>query len=243
VKGSFEMKKQPKYMEVYTDIKKKIAKGTYPIGEKLPPGDILAKNYHTSKLTVKKGIDMLVSEGLLRTRSGYGTEVLRTPIDNSKVFGPNEGLFDLAGEEHVTSKIHTFSIELPKNEVATILGINPNEYVYNIIRSRFIDGDPYSIEQTFMPLSVIPGLEPKHLERSVYRYITDELGLEIKSSHIWIKGDVASTFDAEVLSIDPGSFMIEVDKVVSLSSGLPFEYSLSRHLYQDFIFEAVFVEK
>jgi len=81
------------------------------------------------------------------------------------------------------------------------------------------------------------------LERSVYRYITDELGLEIKSSHIWIKGDVASTFDAEVLSIDPGSFMIEVDKVVSLSSGLPFEYSLSRHLYQDFIFEAVFVEK
>ena len=38
-----------------------------------------------------------------------------------------------------------------------------------------------------MPLSVIPGLEPKHLKRSVYGYITNELGLEIKSSHIWIK--------------------------------------------------------
>ncbi|WP_430610323.1 GntR family transcriptional regulator [Enterococcus sp. DIV0876] len=237
------MKKQPKYIEVYTDIKKKIANGTYSIGEKLPPGDVLAQKYQASKLTVKKGIDMLVSEGLLHTRSGYGTEVLRTPIDNSKVFGPNEGLFDLVGEEHVTSEIHTFSIELPTNEVAHILDIDPKEYVYNIIRSRFIDAAPYSIEQTFMPLSVIPGLEPKHLKRSVYGYISGELGLEIKSSHIWIKGDTANDFDAEVLSIEPGAFMIEVDKVVSLSSGIPFEYSLSRHLYQDFVFEAVFVEK
>ncbi len=237
------MKKQPKYMEVYTEVKKKIANGTYQIGEKLPTGDELAHEYQTSKLTVKKGIDMLVSEGVLRTRSGFGTEVLRRPIDNSKVFGPNEGLFDLVGEEHVTSEIHTFSIELPSNEVAEILEINQKEYVYNIIRSRFIDEQPYSIEQTFMPLSVIPGLEPKHLKRTVYGYITNELSLEIKSSHIWIKGDVANDFDAEILSVKPGEFMIEVDKVVSLSSGIPFEYSLSRHLYKDFIFEAVFVEK
>jgi DNA-binding GntR family transcriptional regulator len=54
---------------------------------------------------------------------------------------------------------------------------------------------------------------------------------------------VANDFDAEILSVKPGEFMIEVDKVVSLSSGIPFEYSLSRHLYKDFIFEAVFVEK
>ena len=126
------MKKQPKYMEVYTEVKKKIANGTYQIGEKLPTGDELAHEYQTSKLTVKKGIDMLVSEGVLRTRSGFGTEVLRRPIDNSKVFGPNEGLFDLVGEEHVTSEIHTFSIELPSNEVAEILEINQKEYVYNI---------------------------------------------------------------------------------------------------------------
>ena len=50
---------------------------------------------------------------------------------------------------------------------------------------------------------------------------------------------MANDFDAEILSVKPGEFMIEVDKVVSLSSGVPFEYSLSRHLYKDFIFEAV----
>ena len=55
------MKKNAKYMEVYSDVKKKIENGTYAIGEKLPTGSELAKQYHTSKLTVKKGLDMLVS--------------------------------------------------------------------------------------------------------------------------------------------------------------------------------------
>lgn len=236
------MKKRPKYLEVYLDIKRKITMGEFKIGEKLPTGDELAKQYGTSKLTIKKGIDMLVSEGVVRSRSGFGTEVLRKPIDNSKVFGPNEGLFSVMGEEHVDSEIHTFSIELPSKEVAEKLQIDAKDYVYNIIRSRFIDKQPYSIEQTFMPLALIPGLEPKHLKKSVYLYITEELGLEIKTSHIWIKGDVATAFDAQILGIEKGAFMMEVDKVVSLASGVPFEYSLSRHMYDDFVFEAVFVE-
>ncbi len=93
-----------------------------------------------------------------------------------------------------------------------------------------------------MPLSIIPGLEPKHLQKSVYSYITEDLGLEIKASHIWIKGVKATEFDAKILGIARDEFMIEVEKVVSLTSGTPFEYSITRHLYEDFIFEAVFVE-
>lgn len=236
------MKKIPKYMQVYLDIKEKIMTDYYKVGKKLPSGAELAEEYKTSKLTVKKGIDLLVSEGVLRSRSGFGTEVLRTPIDNSKVFGPNAGLFSVVGEEHVNSQIHNFSIELPSKKIAHMLKIDSKDYVYNIIRSRFIDHQPYSIEQTFMPLSIIPGLEPKHLNKSVYSYINQELNLEIKNSHIWIKGDLATEFDIHILGIEKGDFMIEVDKVVSLSSGTPFEYSLSRHIYKDFIFEAVFVE-
>ena len=95
------MKKKAKYMEVYLDVKRKVEDGTYAIGEKLPSGTELAKLYNTSKLTVKKGLDMLVSEGVLHSRSGFGTEVLRKPIDNSKVFGPSEGLMSVVGEEHV----------------------------------------------------------------------------------------------------------------------------------------------
>lgn len=237
------MKSTPKYMKIYLDIKDKIIKNEYKIGEKLPTRKELADNYKTSKLTVKKGLDMLVSEGILNSRSGYGTEVLRLPIRNSKIFGPNEGLLNIVGEEHVQSKIHSFSIELPSKDIAKKLDISKNDYIYNIIRTRFIDHQPYSVEQTYMPLKTIPGLEPKILEKSVYSYIQDTLNLEIKESHIRIKGVLATKFESKLLSIEENSFMIEVEKVVSLSSGEPFEYSITKHLYEDFVYEAVFVNK
>ncbi|MGX7149772.1 GntR family transcriptional regulator [Enterococcus ureasiticus] len=236
------MRKNAKYMEVYLDVKKKVENGTYPIGEKLPTGPELAKHYHTSKLTVKKGLDMLVSEGVLHSRSGFGTEVIRKPINNSKVFGPNEGFMKVIGEDHVESEIHTFSIELPSKKIAEKLQINEKEYIYHIVRSRFVDQKPYSLEQTFMPLSIIPGLEPKHLKNSVYSYIREELHLEINTSHVFLKGVLSTAFDAKILGISTGDFLIEIEKSVSLSNGTPFEYSITKHLYQDFIFEAVFVE-
>ncbi|WP_285698363.1 GntR family transcriptional regulator, partial [Enterococcus hirae] len=110
------MKKNAKYMEVYSDVKKKIENGTYAIGEKLPTGSELAKQYHTSKLTVKKGLDMLVSEGVLHSRSGFGTEVLRKPIHNSKVFGPSEGFFYPFFPKTLFFPFNIFSLTPPRKE-------------------------------------------------------------------------------------------------------------------------------
>lgn len=236
------MKMNSKYMKVYIDIKNKITNEYFQVGQKLPTGGELAQLYQCSKLTVKKGLDLLVKEGILRSRSGYGTEVLRKPMDSTHVFGPNAGLLNIVGEDHVTSKIHSFSIEIPNAKVAEFLKITKKDYVYNIVRSRYIDHNPYSIEQTFMPLSLIPGLQPNHLEKSVYNYITQELDLIIQTSHLWIKGDLANEMDKTFLSVADGFFMIEVEKIVSLESGKPFEYSITRHLYSDFTFEAVFVQ-
>lgn len=236
------MDKTYKYIEVYQDIKTKIACNEYVIGQKIPSGSELAIRYGCSNLTVKKGLDMLVKEGVLRRRSGFGTEVLRKPIERSLVSGPNIGLLNVLGEEHVDSKIHSFAIEQPSKKIAETLKISTSDYVYHIVRSRYIDSNPYSIEEIIMPLDLIPHLQPKHLKASIYKYIENELKLTIKTSHIRIRGDKANEFDALVLEIKPEQFIIEIEKIVYLDSGMPFEHSITRHLYNDFEFEAVFVE-
>lgn len=239
--GRYNMK-LAKYLEVYSEIKRRIVEDVYKVGDKLPSGEDIGTEFGVSRLTVKKGMDMLVNEGVIHSRSGYGTVVLRKPITNSKIFGPNDGLLDVVGSEHVESDVHKFSIELPSEEIAEKLNITTKDYIYNIVRSRKVDNNPYSLEQTFMPLIVIPGLEPKHLKSSVYNYIRNELMLQIKSSHIRLKGDLANKRDKEILGVDVGHFMIEIEKVVSLASGQPFEYSITRHLYEDFSFESVTVD-
>lgn len=235
-------KTDAKYMEIYTNIRERIKKGEYKIGAILPSGDELAITYHCSKLTIKKGLDLLVQEGILIRRRGSGTFVLRIPNDSAFILGPNASLLNTIGEERIHSSIHNFTIELPTPLIAEKLKIEENQYIYNIIRERFIDTVPYSIEQTFMPLSVIPGLEEKHLEKSIYNYITKELNLKPQLVHVNIKGEKPTQQDIDFLAINSTDFVIILEKVASLQDGTVFEYSITRHRYENFNFEAVFVQ-
>ena len=237
------MNQKLKYMEIYNDIRSKIDSNFYKIDDMLPSGDDLANMYNCSKLTVKKGLDLLVKDGLLMRRRGHGTVVIRKPNINSPLtLGPNAGLINTAGENHITSKIHGFSIEKPSKEIMNKLNISENEYIYMVLRARYVDNNPYSLEYTYMPLSIIPGLEPKHLEKSIYNYIQNDLNLKIQASHVRIKGDRPNSVDIELLGVDPNSFLMEIEKTANLEDGRTFEYSITRHLYENFIFEAIFVQ-
>jgi GntR family transcriptional regulator len=236
------MSNLPKYMEIYTDIRDKINKNKYELNEKLPDGDTLADFYHCSKITVKKALDILVKEGMIVRRRGSGSFVKGVSTNGGAIaLGPNAGLFNTVGKQNITSKIILFSIEKPCLEVADKLGIE-DEYIYKIIRARLINQKPYSLEHTYMPLSIINGLEPKHLEDSIYNYIRDELKLKMHSAHVWIRGDKANNEDTSLLGVPDNSFMMEIEKLVQLDDGRVFEYSLTRHLHENFVFETVFVQ-
>ncbi|MBF2455179.1 GntR family transcriptional regulator, partial [Listeria seeligeri] len=148
-----------KYMEIYIDIRDKINQNKYEINEKLPDGDSMARTYDCSKLTVKKALDMLVQEGM--------------------IIGPMSGLVNTFGKDNIKSKVILFSIEKPSKEVAEKLEMQ-DDYIYRIIRMREVGHKAYSIEHTYMPLAIIPGLEPHHLEDSIYNYIRDDLKLKMQ---------------------------------------------------------------
>lgn len=65
----------PKYKEIAIALKKKIVEGEFKEGELLPDQETLAKMYQTSRVTVRKAIQLLIDEGLLYTRRGSGTYV------------------------------------------------------------------------------------------------------------------------------------------------------------------------
>ncbi|MGX7418628.1 GntR family transcriptional regulator [Carnobacterium gallinarum] len=233
----------PKYRQIYIDIKEKINTGFYQLDEKIPDGDTLALDYDCSKLTVKKALDLLVKEGMMVRRRGSGTFIKGTSTNGGTIaLGPTAGLVNTVGKQHISSKILQFSIEKPTDDVAKKLEIEDNGYIYKIVRLRSVNHKPYSIEHTYMPLSIIVGLEPKHLEDSIYNYIRDELGLKMQRAHVWIRGDHPSEEDNELLELPSSSFIMEIEKIAHLEDGRIFEYSFTRHRYEDFVFETVFVQ-
>lgn len=231
----------PKYKVVYEDMKDKLRNHVYKSNEKIPDGGSLAIDYGCSKLTIAKALDILVQEGMLIRRQGSGTYVKenfpsRTTVELEQFSGYSKKF----GKKHLKSTVIEFSIITPTVEIAKKLNIT-DEFVYKILRLRSVDNIPQILEETYMPIYVIPGLKEKDLEGSIYDYINNKLGFKIQSAHISIRGDKSNSNDKKYLDLTDYDFIMEIEKVAFLENGKIFEYSKTHHRYESFEFSTVLV--
>ncbi|MDN4522873.1 GntR family transcriptional regulator [Fictibacillus fluitans] len=66
---------EPLYKQVYQSIKKSIISGRYAAGERVPSEKELSDSFQVSRITSKKAIELLVTEGLVFRQRGKGTFV------------------------------------------------------------------------------------------------------------------------------------------------------------------------
>lgn len=121
------------------------------------------------------------------------------------------------------------------------LMIEKTDPVYEIRRVFYVDDEPYMIEHTFMRFSLIIDGTKEVLDSSIYRYIQAKLGYTIMSSHKMIRVDKPNQWDREYLRNEESDPIIEVEQVVFLENGKPFEYSFSRHRHDKFVFTSVHI--
>lgn len=234
------MRTNIKYTEIYKKIKKEIERGKYPINEKLPQGRLLAQKFGVSELTITKALNLLVREGYVVRRRGYGTIVKDFHNKKATKFSPLSGSFE-AHNGKVESVVIGFSTEEPTDFIMEKLGITKDELVYRIVRMRKIKGVPSIIEYTWMPLSIIPNLTHKELNSSIYQYITHKLKLKIKSAHASISGIRPSTLEKKYLKLTDIDFLMSLEEVAYLDDGRIFEYSIANHIPNEFTFSTVLI--
>ncbi|MEK5520591.1 GntR family transcriptional regulator [Heyndrickxia sporothermodurans] len=224
-----------KYEIISSEMRKRIREQYYPIDQPIPDEISLAKEFECSRMTMKKALDILVMEGLLYRKRGHGTFIVQSAINDKRVFvDTNEGFSKLMRNKKVTSKIIKFEVQFPSEEVAMQLAIDIKTPVYDIIRLRLVEDEPYVIEKTYMPSTLIPGINDEILKGSIYSYIVDNLGLTIAGSHRKIRACKSDKLDQEHLVCFPDDPILEVEHVGFLNNGVPFEYSFSRHRYDKF---------
>src|SRR4051812_5563439 len=67
------------YLKVVDDLRRQIIDGTLAPGERLPSRARLAEQHHVSENVVRRAVDILMSEGLIETRTGARPTVRRRP--------------------------------------------------------------------------------------------------------------------------------------------------------------------
>lgn len=234
-----------KYEEVAIDLQNKIANHEYKVNDQLPLEKEMCKKYGVSKITIKKAVDMLVIKGLVVKRRGSGTfvkDIQKVEIKEMSESNMISGFTGAFSDKIVESKVLEFSIIPVNDEIANKLRIELDEFVYNICRVRYANGEPCVIEYTYMPIRVITGLKKCILEKSIYSYIQDVLNLKVKSAHRTIRAKSPTEIECKYLNINEKIPVLEVEQVAFLDNGVPFEYSISHHRNDKFEFKSVIIK-
>ena len=173
----------PKYEEIANTLRNRIKTETYPAGSLLPKQIELVKEFSVSRMTVQKALEILTLEGLIASKKGVGTTILHHPFltkDTSAL-----SYYDRLSAEmekanrKLESRIIEFNVEFPDTAIQEKLHISEEEPVYNIIRLRVLDDNPFILEHTYMPIQAVPNLKKEIIESSIYQYIKNDLGIKI----------------------------------------------------------------
>lgn len=224
--------KSAKYEIIANDIRNKIRRNHFKKDQPLPNQDELTKKYNTSRVTIQRALNILKIEGLIYTKIGVGTFVQRD-YDPFYIEGLKYGGFtdNYSRIGNVNSKIISYDVRSPEEAEKKLLELKDNQMVHDIVRVRYLDGEPLVLEYTIMPVSIIPGLNKEILENSIYSYITNELGLKLGSATRNFTADKSDAYDHKYLECDIHDPVLEVEQVVFLDNGKPFEYSQVRYPY------------
>jgi GntR family transcriptional regulator len=235
-----------KYEKISVEMRKRIKDGYYRMDQPIPDEISLTKEFDCSRMTMKRALDILVAEGLLFRKRGHGTFIVQSKAADEKINVISEeslGLSKLLSNSTITSEIIAFDVQFSDAIVAGHLGISENTPVYHLIRLRKVDGNPYVMERTYMPVSLIPGIDEEILHSSIYRYIQQTLRLTVAGAHRKIRADKPNDLDITYLECKVDDPILEVEQIGYLNNGIPFEYSFSRHRYDKFVFSTVTIRK
>ena len=228
-----------KYAEIYEDLKEKIESGVYPKDSYLPSEHTLITAYDCSRNTVRRAIADLADEGYLQSMHGKGVLVIWQPIQQS--------LFSLSGIESLqeaakrndmtyrTKVVHFAELTIDER-LSKRTGFPVGEDVYYIQRVRYFDGEAYILDHNWFLKSVMPELTKKIAEKSIYEYMEKTLGITIATTARKMTVEPMTQVDEKYLDMKDYNCLAVVTSQTYTGSGVMFEYTVSRHRPDKFVF-------
>lgn len=182
-------------------------------GDALPSESELEKRFQVSRITVRRALDELVSEGLIVRQQGRGTFVREQPIAQELTLLLSwSAQMRQMGLEPSSSHCELALVE-PTKEQAMMLQLAPGEQVVSIRRLRLANSDPICIMTNYIPYTLVPGLVTKGLvDDSLYATMA-AYGVSAVRAEDRVEARSATEWEAHMLQISRWSPLLQVTRL------------------------------
>lgn len=215
----------PLYLQLREVIRNKIESGEYPPGTCIPSESALSKIYGIHRLSVRSAISALEYEGLLKSVQGKGVFVLGEKDERDlESIGGFKQTMQMLGRTPST-KVITKALRMAGAHYARLLGLEPEEPVNYIKRVCYSDGEAYSLEEIYIPQSVVCTLSAIDLSLFSIYEIYEFYGIQVTKVDQSLEVARLDPMEARLLDIDPSSAVLKFQGVSYDQNGRIIEYA------------------
>ncbi|GIM87890.1 GntR family transcriptional regulator [Salinispora arenicola] len=214
---------EPAYVAIAGEYAWRIRKGELRPGTQLPSYSEIAGQYGVSDIVVRKALELLQGQGLVRSVRRRGVFVADRPnlvrisperqMESPEVTFGNESNQEIRIDREV-EQVHA------TDEMAEVFGLSPGDRITHIVTRASEGGRPISISDTYQPLDVIGTSNATFLEETVADRLPAPMHAEWLQA---IPGDLIKTVHQRFFASD--------DRVVMIS-----DVSYPRDRYDSFVF-------
>jgi len=236
----------PMYRQIAEELREQIESGILKPGQQLRTEIELRERYRASRNTVRDAIKWLTTLGLVETRPGQGTFVVKKidpfittlSADPTTGLGGGEGAIYLSqvSDQDREAFYSEPQVEIQKApfDVSSRLRVPEGTQVISRHQRRYIDDTPWSLQTSFYPRGFVAQgaerlIEAGDITEGTMTYLAATLGLQQTSYQDWIKVRAPDPTEANFFNLpqDGRVGVFEIFRTAFDQTGRPMRLTVS----------------
>lgn len=233
--------------EITSRLRIEIMNGTRQAGTKIASERDLSEELGASRMTVRRAIEVLEREGLVKRYPGRGTFVVgvreRILIKKGREVQQNRGRPEVnVNEVHESGSFYT-DMERPGNslrtqflaqpalvaatlEVASHLNISIGTLVLKHYQLQTVDTVPYRLIESYYPADLFGDVLTTNLvDQALFTWLNEHHSLRVSHAQEVLIARIATPQERQMLRISSSAPVIELERTIWVETGRPVEWA------------------
>ncbi|MBB3211852.1 GntR family transcriptional regulator [Herbaspirillum sp. Sphag1AN] len=215
----------PLYVQVKDNLRERIYDGTYGPHAQLPPESELGTLFGVSRITVRQALSDLQREGAIFKIPGKGTFVAKKKAEQELT--RLEGFAEAMNRQgyDIYNRVLSHRLLPATAEVAQKLALEVGTIVAEIRRLRHLNGEPVSLEITYLPAELGQRLRNEDLAgRDIFLIFENDFDIALGHADLQIGAVTADQPLAEALQVAEGAALLRIERLTSTADGKPLDF-------------------
>ncbi|MES2192421.1 MAG: GntR family transcriptional regulator [Pseudomonadota bacterium] len=230
----------PKYHRIYLVLREQLGEGRFVDG--LPGEMALVQQFGVARVTIRRALEQLSSEGLISREPGRGTRPIDAAAKASQPEGRRAQLTGLL--ENLVSMGLKTSVKVlevkgisASESISEALQIPLGSEVQKAVRVRSTREGAFSHITTYVPQALAQSFGRRELSRKPILVLLEESGVKVGRAHQTISARLADAAVAEHLDVSVGTALLAVRRLIHDENDRPVQwlhglYRPDRYEYQ-----------